>query len=189
MRLRFYLVVIMSLLIMNSLLNSYLLRSNRLVQRQLIFKQYAKKITTKSATTTDEEKPKVKRKSPVKKASKVIDESNIKTTVNVIDSGSRRMNILIPRDNTHDNIIVQEAFQPHKNVQRWIIFSDLHVKASSIDICEQVLYQVHEAAIAKDAGMYSHIHILICSFNHHYKSYFLLTIYAYVYIHRCNLSR
>ena len=153
MRLHFYLVVIMSLLIMNSLFNSYLFKSNQLVQRQVIFKQYAKKMTTKS--TTDEEKVKVKRKSAVKKASKVIDESNIKTTVNVIDSGSRRMNILIPRDSTNDNIIVQEAFQPHKDVQRWIIFSDLHVKASSIDICEQVLYQVHEAAIAKDAGMYS----------------------------------
>ena len=159
MRLHFYLVVIMSLLIMNSLVNSYLFKSNRLVQRQIIFKQYAKKMTTKSTTPTDEEKLKVKRKSPVRKASKVIDESNIKPTLNAIDSGSRRMNILIPRDNTNDNIIVQEAFQPHKDVQRWIIFSDLHVKASSIDICEQVLYQVHEAAIAKDAGMYSHTYM------------------------------
>ncbi len=41
----------------------------------------------------------------------------------------------------------------HRQVKKWIIFSDLHVKGSSIDNCEQVLHEVHLAAVARQAGI------------------------------------
>jgi len=43
----------------------------------------------------------------------------------------------------------------HTNTQqpRWIIFSDLHVKGSSIDTCQQVLEEVHAAALERNAGI------------------------------------
>lgn len=41
----------------------------------------------------------------------------------------------------------------HAQYKKWIIFSDLHVKASSIDTCEQVLDQVHLEAVQRDAGI------------------------------------
>jgi Calcineurin-like phosphoesterase len=42
---------------------------------------------------------------------------------------------------------------PHTLVQNWILFSDLHVKSSSIDICEQVLQTVHASAVERNAGI------------------------------------
>jgi DNA repair exonuclease SbcCD nuclease subunit len=41
----------------------------------------------------------------------------------------------------------------HQACTSWVIFSDLHVKGASIDVCEQVLHQVHEAALQKQAGV------------------------------------
>ena len=41
----------------------------------------------------------------------------------------------------------------HAEMKSWIVFSDLHVKGSSIDICEEVLALVHEAALEKGAGV------------------------------------
>jgi hypothetical protein len=41
----------------------------------------------------------------------------------------------------------------HDKTNRWIIFSDLHVKGSSIETCEAVLDKVHEAAVQRDAGI------------------------------------
>lgn len=43
--------------------------------------------------------------------------------------------------------------QPHKDCKNWVIFSDLHVKSASIDVCEDVLQQVHQAALDRDAGV------------------------------------
>lgn len=34
-----------------------------------------------------------------------------------------------------------------------MIFSDLHVKSSSIEVCEEVLLRVHEEAQKRDAGI------------------------------------
>ncbi len=42
---------------------------------------------------------------------------------------------------------------PHQSSNRWIFFSDLHVRPSSIDTCEQVLNMVHKEAISKSAGI------------------------------------
>jgi DNA repair exonuclease SbcCD ATPase subunit/DNA repair exonuclease SbcCD nuclease subunit len=41
----------------------------------------------------------------------------------------------------------------HQDFKRWIIFSDLHVKASSIETCEQVLHEVNECARQRNAGI------------------------------------
>ncbi len=41
----------------------------------------------------------------------------------------------------------------HKSTDKWIIFSDLHVKGASIDTCEQVLDAVHAAAKERSAGI------------------------------------
>ncbi|KAJ1441119.1 hypothetical protein B484DRAFT_476493, partial [Ochromonadaceae sp. CCMP2298] len=41
----------------------------------------------------------------------------------------------------------------HAACTSWVIFSDLHVKAASIDVCEQVLHQVHKAALVRNAGV------------------------------------
>lgn len=41
----------------------------------------------------------------------------------------------------------------HSKFSQWIIFSDLHVKGSSIEACEEVLAAVHEAALEKNAGI------------------------------------
>ena len=37
--------------------------------------------------------------------------------------------------------------------RRWVIFSDLHVKSSSIDSCEEVLAAVHSEAKKRHAGI------------------------------------
>lgn len=54
---------------------------------------------------------------------------------------------------TSYNIPIIEAPLLHQSYQNWIIFSDLHVKSSSIDTCEQVLHDVHEDAIKRNAGI------------------------------------
>ena len=41
----------------------------------------------------------------------------------------------------------------HQQTSKWVIFSDLHVKSTSIESCEQVLQAVHEAAVSRDAGI------------------------------------
>ena len=50
---------------------------------------------------------------------------------------------------------LQRAEPPsiHKNTKKWIIFSDLHVKSTSIETCEEVLALVHEEALKKQAGI------------------------------------
>jgi len=54
---------------------------------------------------------------------------------------------------TSYSIPIIEAPLLHQSYQNWIIFSDLHVKSSSIDTCEQVLHDVHEDAIKRNAGI------------------------------------
>ena len=41
----------------------------------------------------------------------------------------------------------------HNDIGNWIIFSDLHVKDSSIDTCEAVLDEVQRVAFEKHAGI------------------------------------
>ena len=41
----------------------------------------------------------------------------------------------------------------HSLTKKWVIFSDLHVKGSSIDCCAEVLHKVHEAALEREAGI------------------------------------
>ncbi len=43
--------------------------------------------------------------------------------------------------------------KPHSLLAKWIIFSDLHVKASSIDTCEEILKRVHDTALDYNAGI------------------------------------
>jgi hypothetical protein len=54
---------------------------------------------------------------------------------------------------SEDHIINLEAPFAHSKMKQWIIFSDLHVKGSSIEVCEEVLQKVHETALAKEAGI------------------------------------
>jgi hypothetical protein len=41
----------------------------------------------------------------------------------------------------------------HSQVRDWVLFSDLHVKSSSIETCEEVLDLVHAAAVERNAGI------------------------------------
>ena len=44
---------------------------------------------------------------------------------------------------------IMELLPPkiHENTLEWIIFSDLHVKDSSIETCEQVLQHINDVAV------------------------------------------
>jgi metallophosphoesterase superfamily enzyme len=48
---------------------------------------------------------------------------------------------------------VIDAPPDHVHCNNWVVFSDLHVKSSSIDVCEKVLHEVHEAAKKRKAGI------------------------------------
>ena len=41
----------------------------------------------------------------------------------------------------------------HAQCNRWIIFSDLHVRSASIDICEEVLRNVHDEALKRNVTL------------------------------------
>jgi len=41
----------------------------------------------------------------------------------------------------------------HASMDRWLVFSDLHVKVSSMDVCEEVLRRVNAEAAARNAGV------------------------------------
>ena len=41
----------------------------------------------------------------------------------------------------------------HASFMNWVLFSDLHVKSASIAVCEEVLRNVHEAAVIRKAGV------------------------------------
>ena len=60
---------------------------------------------------------------------------------------------LSSQQQTSYNIPIIEAPLLHQSYQNWIIFSDLHVKSSSIDTCEQVLHDVHKDAMKRNAGI------------------------------------
>jgi len=62
--------------------------------------------------------------------------------------------------NDNNNSIIEPLTLPtidppsiFKSVNKWIIFSDLHVKSSSIEICEEVLKKVHDEALERNAGI------------------------------------
>lgn len=38
----------------------------------------------------------------------------------------------------------------HAQCNRWILFSDLHVRSASIDTCEEVLQKVHDEALKRN---------------------------------------
>jgi DNA repair exonuclease SbcCD ATPase subunit len=46
-----------------------------------------------------------------------------------------------------------EAPARHAATNKWVIFSDLHVKGSSIECCIEVLDKVHDAAVQRNAGV------------------------------------
>ena len=48
---------------------------------------------------------------------------------------------------------VIEAPAVHQACKSWVIFSDLHVKSGSIEVCEEVLDRVHQAALDRNAGI------------------------------------
>lgn len=67
---------------------------------------------------------------------------------------------IIDDDNSKNNDNIEPLMLPtidppaiFKSVNKWIIFSDLHVKSSSIEICEEVLKKVHDEALARNAGI------------------------------------
>lgn len=41
----------------------------------------------------------------------------------------------------------------HQQTQHWLVFSDLHVKASSLETCEAILDHLHQEAVARKAGI------------------------------------
>jgi len=45
----------------------------------------------------------------------------------------------------------------HAACKKWIIFSDLHVKSSSIETCEMVLKQVHEESVKRNVSGWMYI--------------------------------
>ena len=57
------------------------------------------------------------------------------------------------KDATRADLPVITPPLAHQNCKSWVIFSDLHVKGASIDVCEQVLEQVHQAAADRNAGI------------------------------------
>jgi UDP-2,3-diacylglucosamine pyrophosphatase LpxH len=38
-------------------------------------------------------------------------------------------------------------------VKKWVVFSDLHVKSTSVETCERVLDLVHDEALKRQAGI------------------------------------
>lgn len=57
------------------------------------------------------------------------------------------------RDEVQNVLDCVPAPKVHESMSRWIIFSDLHVKDSTIEVCEEVLIKVHEAARERQAGV------------------------------------
>ena len=51
------------------------------------------------------------------------------------------------------NIEIISPPKQHAATEKWVIFSDLHVKISSVDTCENVLETVHNEALARKAGV------------------------------------
>ena len=81
----------------------------------------------------------------------------------------------------------------HAACKKWIIFSDLHVKSSSIETCEIVLKQVHEESLKRNVSeqsiwilrylcmyvcMYVCMHV--CMFVFMYKCMYLCMCCMYV---------
>lgn len=82
---------------------------------------------------------------------KPIGTSNVQTTSSARSSASTTiMNGMSSQDDVISHIVPPEA---HSQCRRWIIFSDLHVKGSSIETCEEVLKEVHDVALQKEAGI------------------------------------
>lgn len=52
-----------------------------------------------------------------------------------------------------DSLPIIEPPPLHKDCKKWVIFSDLHVKGSSIETCEEVLHKVHEEAKRRNGGV------------------------------------
>eukprot|EP01036_Dinobryon_divergens_P023323 gene23323-31654_t len=63
--------------------------------------------------------------------------------------------ITIKEDGSMVSSVVKIITPPraHAACKKWIIFSDLHVKSSSIETCELVLKLVHEESVKRNAGI------------------------------------
>lgn len=57
-------------------------------------------------------------------------------------------------DSSSSSFVVKIITPPkaHAACKKWIIFSDLHVKSSSIETCEMVLKQVHEESVKRNVS-------------------------------------
>ena len=74
----------------------------------------------------------------------------------VVVTGPRAIESTLIKGNVHAGPLIHELNTPpaqHAMTDRWLVFSDLHVKAASIEICEEVLERVHEEASARKAGI------------------------------------
>lgn len=52
--------------------------------------------------------------------------------------------------------MIVEQIHPHiihENTNHWVLFSDLHVKSATIDVCEEILHKVNEDAKSRNAGI------------------------------------
>ena len=81
----------------------------------------------------------------------------LQTSVNTEFFQSASTSTTSNKSRIEENVCVEvptiNAPLAHQAKSHWVIFSDLHVKAASIDICEDVLSRVHREAVLRDAGI------------------------------------
>ena len=91
-------------------------------------------------------------------ALKLINDDSLDTSKLINNSGD--ITTIIDNNDKNNDFNIEPLILPtidppaiFKSVNKWIIFSDLHVKSSSIEICEEVLKKVHDEALARNAGI------------------------------------
>ena len=77
---------------------------------------------------------------------------------NVMDASASAYQANIPENELNLEAMNNEILdllppKIHENTFKWIIFSDLHVKDSSIETCEQVLQHINDVAVEEKAGI------------------------------------
>ena len=105
-----------------------------------IHKTLVKRRSLTSATSTTSSKA-AKPKAPRKPRKKI---------TNAVKSADHSLSSCSLKDFALSTV---EAPPLHTKTTRWILFSDLHVKLSSIETCEEVLDIVYEEASKRDAGI------------------------------------
>jgi hypothetical protein len=105
-------------------------------------------VSTRSASTK-----KVSRKVPL-----ISTGQNTGKGISSADSPSLRPDSLfIQQTNAQENVrhgFVHVPAPPSvEAVKKWVVFSDLHVKSTSVETCERVLDLVHDEALKRQAGI------------------------------------